>query len=59
MNHLVSIAVAEYANSHPDQALSVLELGGGTGITTLSILLASESVNIVSVDSGPTMQSRV
>ena len=58
MNHLVSIAVAEYANSHPDQALSVLELGGGTGITTLSILLASESVNIVSVDSEPTMQNQ-
>ena len=58
MNNLVSIAVAEYANSHPDQALSVLELGGGTGITTLSILLASESVNIVSVDSEPTMQNQ-
>jgi len=58
MSRLVGESVAEYAENHPDQTLLVLELGGGTGITSLSILLASDSIKLVSVDSEPTMQNQ-
>ena len=58
MSRLVGETIAKYAAVHPDQALSVLELGGGTGITTLSILLAAELLNVVSVDSEPAMQNQ-
>ncbi len=58
MSRLVGGAVTEYANSCSSQPLSVLELGGGTGITTLSILLANDLLKIVSVDSEPTMQNQ-
>jgi ubiquinone/menaquinone biosynthesis C-methylase UbiE len=58
MSRLVGETVEKYAAARPDQTLSVLELGGGTGITTLSILLAAELLNVVSVDSEPTMQSQ-
>lgn len=58
MSQLVGMTVHEYADTRPGQALSVLELGGGTGITTLAILAASDSLNIVSVDSEPAMQSQ-
>lgn len=58
MSQLVGEAVAQFADARLNQALSVMELGGGTGITTLSILLASDSLSIVSVDSEPTMQNQ-
>ncbi|MBT3812781.1 MAG: class I SAM-dependent methyltransferase [Gammaproteobacteria bacterium] len=58
MSQLVGMTVQEYADTHPGQVLSVLELGGGTGITTLAILNASDAVNVMSVDSEPTMQSQ-
>ena len=58
MSQLVGDAVRTYAASTPNQALSVLELGGGTGITTLAILIADESVNVVSVDCEATMQNQ-
>ena len=38
--------------------INILELGGGTGITTLSLLLSDESVQVLSVDSEPTMQNQ-
>ncbi|MGY6277798.1 methyltransferase domain-containing protein [Methylomonas sp. MgM2] len=36
----------------------LVELGGGTGITTLSILSACEDVTVLSVDNEPTMQKQ-
>ncbi len=57
MSQLVGEAVADYAAEQSSE-LNVLELGGGTGITTLSILLANESVKVLSVDSEPTMQNQ-
>jgi tRNA (cmo5U34)-methyltransferase len=57
MSRLVGAAVGEYSQQHVER-LSVVELGGGTGITTLSMLSASESIRILSVDSEPTMQNQ-
>lgn len=54
MSRLVGVAVGE----HPVAAvpLNVVELGGGTGITTLSILAAQDAANVFSIDNEPTMQ---
>lgn len=38
--------------------LRVVELGGGTGITTLSILSAPVDTHVISIDSEPTMQNQ-
>lgn len=57
MSRLVGVEVACYCRDNPS-ARTVLELGGGTGITTLSILLASDQVSISSVDNEPTMQNQ-
>jgi ubiquinone/menaquinone biosynthesis C-methylase UbiE len=57
MSRLVGKAVADYGRQHTDR-LSVVELGGGTGITTLAILSACEMINILSVDNEPTMQNQ-
>jgi len=56
MSQLVGQGVEEFAQSKSAQPLSILELGGGTGITTLAILLAHDSAHVLSVDSEPTMQ---
>ena len=37
---------------------TLIELGGGTGITTLSILLANNDLQVLSVDNEPTMQNQ-
>ncbi len=58
MSQLVGASVAQYAQVKAEQTLNVLELGGGTGITTLAILLASENLKVLSVDSEPTMQNQ-
>ena len=59
MSQLVGERVGEtIVNLPSDRDFSVLELGGGTGITTLAILMAGESVNVISVDSEPTMQKQ-
>ena len=58
MSQLVGEKVKEYVDSRTEKPLSVLELGGGTGITTLAILMASESLNIVSVDCEAIMQNQ-
>ncbi|NOQ13680.1 MAG: methyltransferase domain-containing protein [Methyloprofundus sp.] len=58
MSQLVGEAIEKTLSNRPDQALSVLELGGGTGITTLAILMAGELVSVVSVDSEATMQNQ-
>ncbi len=57
MSHLVGQRVGEYCTQKHDD-LSVLELGGGTGITTLAILAANERLKITSVDNAETMQSQ-
>ncbi len=38
--------------------LNVVELGGGTGITTLALLTAKDNVNVLSIDNEPTMQNQ-
>jgi len=58
MSRLVGASLKAYAGEQSGRVLTVLELGGGTGITTLAILLAGESVNVISVDSEPTMQNQ-
>jgi len=57
MSQLVGEAVAEFC-TQKTEAIQVLELGGGTGITSLSLLLAHESITVLSVDSEPTMQNQ-
>jgi tRNA (cmo5U34)-methyltransferase len=56
MSRLVGDATREYVN--PENKLSVIELGGGTGITTLAILTAREDTQILSIDNEPTMQNQ-
>ncbi len=55
MSRLVGEQVNRYAQDCSDP-LNVVELGGGTGITTLAILLAEEKLSVLSVDNAPTMQ---
>jgi tRNA (cmo5U34)-methyltransferase len=55
MSQLVGESVAAYGAQHPGQ-LQVVELGGGTGMTTQAILAAADNVIITSVDNEPTMQ---
>ena len=55
MSRRVGVKLAELA-SQQSRPMRVLELGGGTGITTLSILLADERLTLLSVDNEPTMQ---
>lgn len=57
MSRLVGDAVKTYATKNKT-AVSVVELGGGTGITTLAILLANSELTVLSVDNEPTMQSQ-
>ncbi len=57
MSRLVGGAAAEYSVKTTDN-LNVVELGGGTGITTLSLLTASDKFNILSIDNEPVMQEQ-
>lgn len=57
MSRLVGAAASEYA-AQTTGNLTVVELGGGTGITTLSLLTASEKLNILSIDNEPVMQEQ-
>ncbi len=57
MSRLVGNAVEQLASVNIDP-LKVIELGGGTGITTLAILLANKDLSVASVDNEPTMQSQ-
>ncbi len=57
MSRLVGREVSE-CSRNKDGVRSVVELGGGTGITTLSILSASENVRVLSIDNEPTMQNQ-
>lgn len=57
MSRLVGVAAGEYAAQATDN-LTVIELGGGTGITTLSLLTASDKFNVFSIDNEPVMQEQ-
>lgn len=57
MSRLVGEAVKEYAKTHTN-SLDIVELGGGTGITTLSILLAADNLTVTSIDNATTMQQQ-
>ncbi|MDP3334552.1 MAG: class I SAM-dependent methyltransferase [Methylococcaceae bacterium] len=57
MSRLVGLAVSDYQHES-ENTLSIVELGGGTGITTLSLLNAKANVHIVSVDNEPIMQNQ-
>lgn len=55
MSRQVGRAVGEFCQQST-VSVELVELGGGTGITTLSILSANERVKVLSVDNEPTMQ---
>jgi len=55
MSRLVGAKLGELAATH-QQSLQVVELGGGTGITTLAILSAQPDLKVLSIDNEPTMQ---
>jgi tRNA (cmo5U34)-methyltransferase len=57
MSLLVGTAASDYAAQNAGN-LTVVELGGGTGITTLSLLTASDKLNILSIDNEPVMQEQ-
>jgi tRNA (cmo5U34)-methyltransferase len=57
MSRLVGVAASKYAEQAAE-SLTVVELGGGTGITTLSLLTSSDKLNILSVDNEPVMQEQ-
>lgn len=57
MSHLVGETLKNYAESKTEK-LNVVELGGGTGITTLALLNASENTHILSIDNEPVMQNQ-
>lgn len=57
MSRLVGEAVGVFCRQSTE-SVNVVELGGGTGITTLSILTADDRVKVLSVDNEPTMQNQ-
>jgi len=57
MSRLVGIAVGEFCLQQSTPAY-VVELGGGTGITTLSILSADARLSVLSIDNESTMQNQ-
>ncbi|HEY8034235.1 MAG TPA: class I SAM-dependent methyltransferase [Methylobacter sp.] len=57
MSRSVGVEATKYAAQTTDN-LSIVELGGGTGITTLSLLTASDKFNILSIDNEPVMQEQ-
>ncbi|MDQ5939838.1 MAG: hypothetical protein QG557_786, partial [Pseudomonadota bacterium] len=58
MSHLVGETLAQFAERKKNDTLNVVELGGGTGITTLALLNAAENTRILSVDNEPVMQEQ-
>lgn len=57
MSRLVGDQVAKYGSALT-QPLKVVEIGSGTGITTLNILTARNDVQVISIDNEPTMQEQ-
>lgn len=57
MSRLVGETVGDYCRGKTG-VQRVVELGGGTGITTLAILSAGENYTVLSVDNEPIMQNQ-
>ena len=57
MSHLVGETLKDCTDTKTEK-LNVVELGGGTGITTLAILNASKNTQILSIDNEPVMQNQ-
>lgn len=57
MSHLVGETLSNYAQTKKE-TLTVVELGGGTGITTFALLNACENIQILSIDNEPVMQEQ-
>ena len=58
MSHLVGQKIAGFQKDLTGHVLQILELGGGTGITTLAVLTARDDIQITSVDNEPVMQNQ-
>ncbi len=56
MSRMVGEAVRDFPRMQDN--LNVVELGGGTGITTLALLTAGDGLHITSIDNEPTMQDQ-
>ena len=56
MSEKVGLIIRRYPNN--SAPLSVVELGGGTGITTQPILMANDSLQVLTIDSDPDMQAQ-
>lgn len=56
MSRMVGEAVHDFPRMQDN--LNVVELGGGTGITTLALLTAGDGLHITSIDNEPTMQDQ-
>jgi len=57
MSRLVGVTVSKFC-ADKTVPVSVVELGGGTGITSLSILTADERLCLLSIDNEPIMQNQ-
>ena len=57
MSHLVGKTVKRYCQDKTSPQ-TALELGGGTGITTLALLTADENLQLLSIDNSDTMQKQ-
>lgn len=57
MSHRVGDTVAKFPVAQ-NSLLKAVELGGGTGITTLAILSAAGNIELLSIDNEPTMQNQ-
>ncbi len=57
MSQLVAQTVADYTLTNAGK-IKVVELGGGTGITTHAILSATTHTVVISIDNEPTMQAQ-
>jgi ubiquinone/menaquinone biosynthesis C-methylase UbiE len=58
MSRWVCHYVGQYASATKGGNLTVVELGGGTGITTLSILTSRADLAVISIDNEPIMQNQ-
>lgn len=56
----MSRLVGETASCYPAKqaVLNVVEIGGGTGITTLALLTSRNDLHVTSIDNEPTMQNQ-
>ncbi|WP_150048040.1 MULTISPECIES: class I SAM-dependent methyltransferase [Methylomonas] len=57
MSRLVGLEIGKYCETRQQPQL-IVELGGGTGITTLSLLTACNNTRVYSIDSAATMQDQ-